>query len=235
MLAVVPIKSFHCAKQRLSPLLDANERAGLSAAMARDVLSALCATPEIHRVVICGDEEVAGLAGEFDLEFIAEKSLGASDLNTAVNAIAAHFLRTNVRELLIVHADLPLLQPVDIRAVVHAVKFADVAIAPDSVLDGSNLLAWQLDCGFSPNYGVGSFARHCEQAQARDLLLRICKQPSARWDIDKPADLLTFLVARPHQRALHTHAFLQSSGIATRLNTGRSREFISGTLPHAHA
>ncbi len=239
MLAVVPIKSFTQAKQRLASLLSAQERAGLSEAMARDVLQALQATPEISRIVICaGSTQVAALADEFQVDCVTEADLKLpvdAGLNAAIAQLTGRLLSGGVRKLLVAHADLPFLQPADIGFVARALSVADVAIAPDHAREGSNLLAWHLDCGFEPMYGEFSFARHCQQAETRGLDLRVCPQPSARWDVDNPRDLLTLALMRLHDRGLHTQKFLHDSGIATRLSTGRTPELISASIGRAGA
>lgn len=239
MLAVVPIKSLSQAKQRLASLLNPQERADLTYAMARDVLKALRATPEISRIVICtGGANVSNLVREFGADCIAETDLALphdAGLNAVVAQLAGRFLSGGVRKMLVVHADLPLLQPSDIGYVARALCGADVAIAPDSAREGSNLLAWRLDCGFEPMYGEHSFALHCRQAEARGLDLRVCPQPSARWDIDKPADLLTLTLMRPSDRALFTQEYLRTSGIAARLSTGRTPELIAASIGRAGA
>jgi 2-phospho-L-lactate guanylyltransferase len=242
MLAVVPIKSFTQAKQRLASLLSEQERAELSYAMARDVLKALRATPEISRIVICsggaGGARIADLAREFQADCIAETDLKLPanvGLNAVIAQLAQRLLSGGVRKMLVVHADLPLLQPSDIGFVARTLNVADVAIAPDHARDGSNLLAWRLDCGFEPMYGEHSFVRHCQQAEARKLDLRICPQPSARWDIDKPGDLLTLTLMRPSDRGLFTQDYLRASGIAARLSTGRTPELIAASIGRAGA
>ena len=66
---VVPVKNLANAKQRLSPLLNEQERYRLFRAMLEDVLNVLVKTTMLARVVlVTRDEEVLSLAGKFDVD-----------------------------------------------------------------------------------------------------------------------------------------------------------------------
>ena len=60
--AVLPVKRFALAKQRLAAALPVEARRTLAEAMVRDVLDALAAVPEIDVVVVVTAEEVAARA-----------------------------------------------------------------------------------------------------------------------------------------------------------------------------
>ena len=60
MWAIVPIKTFEMAKQRLANVLSASERKSLMLAMARDVLTALSRSKLLDNCIsILGDKEVS--------------------------------------------------------------------------------------------------------------------------------------------------------------------------------
>mgnify|MGYP001183629231 FL=1 len=77
--AVVPVKAFASAKQRLSGVLTGSQRAELARAMLQDVIATLRATTRISRILVvtndievfeCADEAggqagVAGKQGDF--------------------------------------------------------------------------------------------------------------------------------------------------------------------------
>ena len=52
MWAIVPIKTFEMAKQRLANVLSASERKSLMLAMARDVLTALSSSNLLDHILI---------------------------------------------------------------------------------------------------------------------------------------------------------------------------------------
>ena len=58
-IAILPIKSFGAAKQRLSSLLTGGSRETLAGAMFSDVLATLRAAPAIHEIVVVTANRVA--------------------------------------------------------------------------------------------------------------------------------------------------------------------------------
>src|SRR5215212_1937509 len=82
MLALVPVKTFKAAKQRLSAMLTAAEREALSAAMLSDVLRVLSGHDGIERVAICAaDPAVAALAHGYGVDYLDETQFQCSGLN----------------------------------------------------------------------------------------------------------------------------------------------------------
>lgn len=221
MRALVPLKEFSAAKQRLAGLLSPVERAHLFQAMVVDVLEVLCAQPQLGPVTLCSrDPAATWLASHFGIEFLAETELGASGLNGVVNAAAAHFRAAGEEELLVVHGDLPLLGELDLELLLqahHAHTGPAVTLAPDQVRQGTNLLAWRQLPVFRTEYGPNSFQRHCAQAQRLGAELTVCALPGGRCDIDEPADLLALVAEDNEGRAGNTLKFLHESGLARRL------------------
>lgn len=222
MQVLLPLKEFAAAKQRLSGLLSAAERAHLFQAMVEDVLGVLTTHADIERVVVCSrDHSAQWLASHYDIEFLDESILGASDLNSAVNTAVQHLADDGCSDVLVVHGDLPLLSADDISSFLaqhRRAGAAAVTIAPDRRRSGTNLLAWRPLSLFSACYGVDSFMLHCAQARQLEIESTICDLPGARCDIDEPEDLL-FLIAQPGRTAAVTSlAFLRDSGIAARLH-----------------
>ena len=71
MWAIVPIKTFDMAKQRLANVLSASERKSLMLAMARDVLTALSSSNLLDQILIVSRApEADALAQAFNLSLI---------------------------------------------------------------------------------------------------------------------------------------------------------------------
>jgi 2-phospho-L-lactate guanylyltransferase (CobY/MobA/RfbA family) len=120
------------AKQRLSPLLDAEQRAAIAESMLRGVLASLRAVPSLQgRVLLLGsDAGVAAIAAEYELELIGEP--GDIGLNAALEMARTLLHRRDVASMLVMHADLPL---VDARALQELIsKYVGVA--------GTDLETW---------------------------------------------------------------------------------------------
>lgn len=225
MQVLLPLKEFAAAKQRLAGVLSATERAQLFAAMVEDVLLTLTQHPLIAGIAICSRDRAARwLANYYDVEFIDERRLSASDLNSAVNAAAQQFYARGENDVLVVHGDLPLLSAADLTTFLQAHRGGGktaVTIAPDRRGTGTNLLAWRGLPDFVACYGDNSFPRHCAQARALKVEPTVCELAGARCDIDEPADLCMLLAQAASAEAMKTMAFLRSSGVAARLQAMR--------------
>lgn len=221
MIALLPLKEFAAAKQRLSGLLSASERAQLFQAMVEDVLAVLTAHSGIERVVICSrDHSAVWLARYYEIEFLDEALLQCSDLNSAVNAASLLLRKRGCDELLVVHGDLPMLHARDIseflRAHYNGAERA-VTIAPDRRNSGTNLLAWRSLQNFSVQYGIDSLQRHCQQARDLGVTPSLCDLTGARCDIDEPEDLALLLQHDNADVASNTRRFLLTTDVADRV------------------
>ena len=232
MIALLPLKEFAAAKQRLSGLLSAAERTQLFQAMVEDVLSVLTAHNDIERVVICSrDHSAVWLARYYEIEFLDEAALHCHDLNGAVNAAAAWLHKQDCADLLVVHGDLPMLHQYDIseflRAHCNAAEHA-VTMACDRRRRGTNLLAWRPLQNFSAQYGIDSLQRHCHQAHTLGATPTVCDLPGARCDIDEPEDLALLLQNNRRDIAINTRNFLMASGVAERVAAMQSAAINGG-------
>jgi 2-phospho-L-lactate guanylyltransferase len=230
MQVLLPLKEFAAAKQRLAGVLSAPERAQLFEAMVDDVLNVLTAQPAVERVVVCSrDRAAVWLARYYEVEFLhedqlqpasANRSTGVDALNSVVNAAARRCLAQGAGDLLVVHGDLPLLSEAELSHFIEQHRAAAgpaVTIAPDRRHSGTNLLAWRGLPEFTTCYGANSLQLHCAQARALGVAPVLCELAGARCDIDEPEDLALLLRAAPSTVAARTLAYLQASGIATRI------------------
>ena len=78
--AILPIKPFDDAKERLSTGLDAKQRKLIAEAMVRDVFAALADSRELDGVVVISAEPaIAEIAGDLATEIISDERTGHSD------------------------------------------------------------------------------------------------------------------------------------------------------------
>ncbi len=221
MQVLLPLKEFAAAKQRLSGLLSAPERAQLFEAMVEDVLLVLTQHPAVENIAICSrDQSARWLANYYGVEFVDEAVLPAFDLNTAVNSAARKIFSRGESDVLVVHGDLPLLSVDDLTAFLQAHRNGRekaVTIAPDRRGTGTNLLAWRGLPDFTASYGENSFQRHCARARLLNIEPTICDLPGTCCDIDEPDDLLLLLSRPATGRATKSLTFLRDSGVAARL------------------
>ena len=112
--AIVPVKPLRVGKSRLSGVLSQDERADLNRRLLDHTLDTLTAIPEIEQVlVISRDPAALSLAREHGARTVQEN--GAPKLNIALARATVVVKKYNIRGVLIVPADLPLLTPQDVQ------------------------------------------------------------------------------------------------------------------------
>jgi len=203
--AVVPVKAFAAAKQRLAEFLSPSQRQALALAMLEDVLAALAACDLASVIVVTADPAAACLAGAFGARVWRD---GAEDGHTGAVAAAAARLARQGAGMLTVPADIPLVRPEDIAALLAAGPFA---IAPSRDERGSNAVLVTPADRVPLRFGEDSFRPHLAAARARGLEPRILHRPRLALDLDRPADVAAFLEipSRTRTRALLAKACLE--------------------------
>ena len=117
--AVVPVKEFEGAKQRLSSALSPEERRVLATTMLEDVLDAVSAVRELAGVlVVTVDPAATSLAARYGARVVTE---GARDGHTgAVTAAARLLVREGSAGMMTMPGDIPRLSSAEIAATLAA-------------------------------------------------------------------------------------------------------------------
>lgn len=219
--AVIPLKDFVQAKQRLSGVLSVAERRQLFAAMVDDVLRCFSQSRELDRVIVLSDDaEACLLAEHYGLDVWRESELNARGLNAVVTAALRRAAELGCSQCLVAHGDLPLLTQVELDRFIrqHRLSASPVlSIAPDRRGSGSNMLCLPAAAQFDFCYGENSFVAHCDHAAALGLNHQVYHAPGSACDIDELEDLLQLLMPDWEQRASSTLDYLNRSGIGLRL------------------
>lgn len=205
--AVVPVKPFARAKQRLAGELSGAQRAVLAACMLRDVLAALAATPALAgRLVVTADAAAAALARSLGATVLPEPE--PAGLNEAVRAAAAWVQAQGGRAMLVVPGDAPGVTTDELAqlAAAHAAGAA-VALVPAHDEGGTNALLLSPPTRLAPAFGVGSFGRHLRAARAAGLAPQVLALPGLGLDLDHPQDLARFALSQTCT-ATHTARWL---------------------------
>ncbi|WP_179294493.1 2-phospho-L-lactate guanylyltransferase [Mesorhizobium sp. WSM3879] len=218
--AIVPVKTLADAKSRLSSALSPTQRRCLVFAMFKDMLDALAVTPAIDAVlVVTAEPEVAELASRRGATVLhEERRLG---LNAALALGAAYAKQRGAGQVLFIPADLPFVTPAElaeIMATAHPAEPSYMTIVPSRDGNGTNALLLSPPDALPPNFGPGSFERHCAQARARGLSPRAIRLKGVATDIDEPNDL-AILMERSREGA--RYGFLHETG---RARNGHGRE-----------
>lgn len=211
--AIVPVKSFAQAKQRLALVLSAQERARLAEAMLCDVLEQLTALSQLDGIlVVTADPLAAQIAGSFGARHTPDPL--ESGVNQAV-ARGLDALPSAECPVAIIAADVPFATPIEIADALSGLEQHAVVLTPADTDGGTNLLALRRAGLIKPSFGEGSFARHCEQARALNLSCSIFRAKGLGQDIDRAGDLLP----PAGSGGKRVRALLEHLNVAARLET----------------
>lgn len=203
--AVLPVKRFAAAKQRLAPGIGATHRAELAASMLEDVLEAIGAARSIERTIVVSSEpravEIASVGGA---EVIADPDEGGH--SGAALAGVARARQLGAGTVVLLPIDCPLLAPRELERLLTGMPERYVAIVPDRHGTGTNALVLSPPDAIEPSFGEGSCARHVAAARTAGVPYNVEELPSLALDLDTPADVvaLTMALERDRGRARRT-------------------------------
>ncbi len=188
-IAILPVKRFAEAKQRLSPGIDDSRRTELAAAMVADVLEAIAEARTIERtIVVSGDPIAQELAAEVGAEVVPDPADQGH-----VEAVMAGVARAEVEGAtcaVLLPGDCPLLDPRELDRLLTGVPDRYVAIVPDRHGTGTNALALAPPGAIRPAFGEGSCARHVAAAREAGIPFGVEELASLALDLDTPADIV---------------------------------------------
>jgi 2-phospho-L-lactate/phosphoenolpyruvate guanylyltransferase len=209
--AILPVKRFETAKQRLGEALGSGSRAALAAAMFSDVVSALERSRMLQAIIVVSSEPAVAdiVAGR---EVILIEDVSEKGQSHAARDGLARAASLGLDRAALVPSDCPLLEPAELEELfVRAAAGADVVIVPDRHDTGTNALVVDPSGPFEPQFGPGSRQRHVDQAEMRRLSFAIERPLSLTIDVDTGDDLVALGVAleRFHGRAPRTRGVLR--------------------------
>ena len=199
--AVLPVKRFSGAKQRLAGGIDDERREALVAAMLEDVLEAIGETRSIERTIIVSDEPGAAAAGA---DAIPDPGEGGH--SGAALAGIARAEQLGAKCVVLLPGDCPLVAPRELDRLLTGVPASYVAVVPDRHGTGTNALVLSPPGAIRPSFGEGSCARHVESARDAGVPFAVEELASLALDLDTPADVvaLTRELADQPKRARRT-------------------------------
>ncbi|NOX49925.1 MAG: 2-phospho-L-lactate guanylyltransferase [Gammaproteobacteria bacterium] len=212
MWAIVPVKTFDRAKQRLADVLSGEERRSLMLAMARDVLSCLAKCSELNGILIVSRApEADALAQAFGTERFAESPNAnlPESLEQATQHLIANFHACGV---IVVPADVPGIQADELNQLLR--DHTDITIMPDTDHIGTNGLICTPPGAIAYVFDGKSFKPHVDAAFAAGFTPRIVPNTRFTLDVDLPQDLLEVYRSEPTSQ---TSNYLRNAGIIDRL------------------
>jgi 2-phospho-L-lactate/phosphoenolpyruvate guanylyltransferase len=187
-IAVVPLRDGHSGKSRLAAQLTRKERSEVVTALARHVVSTLLRVDVSRVLVVTNDPDFARFALPPDPRLdVVPQPAERPGLNAAVTLAHALAVAQGAERLLVVHADLPLLELEDINALLDG--GAPLILAPDRAGTGTNALILDANIlGFRFRFGPGSRSAHLKEAADLGLQTAIVQRPGTSTDLDTAAD-----------------------------------------------
>jgi 2-phospho-L-lactate/phosphoenolpyruvate guanylyltransferase len=208
-LAVLPIKSFPDAKQRLAEELSPGPRRALVEAMFADVLVALRRSTGVDRMLVVSDDNSAQEIGAgYGALVLDDDRQGHSE---AAQLAIRRALEDGIERVLLVPGDCPLLDPAELDELLSRPRPGRSAlIVPDRHGTGTNALLLSPPDSLTPAFGPGSCQRHAEQARLAGTEHEVVELSSLALDVDTPEDLeeLIAVLKTRHGGAAHTRGML---------------------------
>lgn len=190
VVAVVPVKDLQGTKSRLAPVLNPAGRAGLTIYMMCRVISALQEAGIEGVCVVSPDRLVLQKAEEKGASVLLQEGEG---LNPALEGGRRWAMERRASALLVLPADLPLIDAEDIRSVVSDDSAAPSGIiSPDASRTGTNALMLRPPDAIPFAFGAGSFEAHRQAARERGIALKIVERDHLSFDLDTAGDLSRF-------------------------------------------
>ncbi len=208
-VAIIPVKRFEDAKQRLAPSVQLGNRRALVESMFSDAMLALRRVPSIDQIFVVTSDPIASqIAAGHDTIVVDDT---ASSHSEAAQLGIVRALAIGASRALLVPGDCPLIDPAELEQLMaRPVPERSVLIVPDRHGEGTNALLLKPPDAMTPAFGEGSRKRHTELAIAQGATPEVVGVPSLALDIDTPEDLdeLLEMFATTRGRAAHTRGML---------------------------
>lgn len=189
-LAVLPVKRYHAAKQRLAALLPGGTREALVEAMFSDVLRSLRHAERVDTTAVVTVDPLAQARVRAERVVLLEDP-GQAGQSAAAAVGLAFALEEGYDRVLLVPGDTPLLDPTEVDALLDraAAERLDALFVPDRHGTGTNAMVLSPPDILTPSFGPNSLERHVGAAEDARLAYRTDEVESLLYDVDTPDDL----------------------------------------------
>jgi 2-phospho-L-lactate/phosphoenolpyruvate guanylyltransferase len=185
---LLPVKSLRHGKSRLAGVFDDVERWELNRFLLGHMLEIAAEFPGLQRTVVVSDgDDTLSLARETGAHPLRHH--GSRGLNAAVTKGVAELRSRGARKILVMPADLPLVDATDLREFVSRGSHRSVVLCRDRRLAGTNAILLPASARMKFCFGVLSYARHRCEVRRSGLVLRLHDNQRIAADIDVPSDL----------------------------------------------
>jgi 2-phospho-L-lactate guanylyltransferase len=196
VVALMPVKGFRNAKQRLTPVLSGAAREVLAETMFRDVLRQVRSARGLAGTfVVTGDDQVAAITSDAGAAVIRERAENGE--TSAVDFARSELKDAGCEAVMILPGDMPLVRATDIEQVLGQVppgaRAPFALLVPSHDRLGTNALLLAPPDVIKLRFGYDSFTFHTSQVSSQGLPIRFIENEHIALDIDEPKDLERFL------------------------------------------
>ena len=177
--AFIPIKKFSSSKNRLANIITSPEREVLAASMAKKTIDTL------HNSKICNSITVVTNVKSLHLDYSTSYFTNSS-LNDALNE--AIYAQTTNDAVLIMHADLPKINEIDLHELAHSFDMKKVSIISDLSSQGTNCLMFNSAISFDLKFGFNSYNLFMDEFKNNGLKFKDISIESLQDDLDSEED-----------------------------------------------
>ncbi len=200
-MILVPIKDLRGAKQRLAPILSANERTELARAMAEDVFDALvpfASSPGV--AVVSGDPWASQQAKQRKFTIIVDDQQAGE---TAAIELATSYCLSNDTDFSVVFpGDIPLITTEEVQKVLDSIPSRGCVVVPAGDGRGTNGILRRPADLIPLRFGNDSLLPHLAAARATgEQVIVLDGLPGIAIDVDRREDLSILLAQSIRSRA----------------------------------
>lgn len=200
-LAILPVKTFGAAKQRLGVLLGTGSRQALAQAMFSDVLGSLRHVEGLDAVVVVTADKIAEAAALGERVQVLHDTEQAGQSPAAMIGIR-YALAAEYDRVMLVPGDTPLIDPPEVSAFLRGAAERELAVCvvPDRHGTGTNALLLSPPDAIDPSFGPGSCERHLKLAAEAGVTASVEEVPTLMHDVDTPEDLASLALVLESRR-----------------------------------
>lgn len=188
--AVIPMKSLHSAKSRLSNILTAQQRKNLAMYLLDATIKEIkksCIISEI--IIVSNDKAVKNYSCLNNLKFIKDSEEG---VNKAVILADNYCIDNGINANIVIPHDLPFISAKEIDKIcTRSNKYHKcIIICPSKRFDGTNILFRKPPDVIKTHYDDNSYMNHLKEAYKFKIPIESLDIVKLRFDLDTKEDLL---------------------------------------------
>jgi len=188
--AVIPMKSLHSAKSRLSNILTAQQRKNLAMYLLDATIKEIkksCIISEI--IIVSNDKAVKNYSCLNNLKFIKDSEEG---VNKAVILADNYCIDNRINANIVIPHDLPFISAKEIDKIcTMSNKYHKcIIICPSKRFDGTNILFRKPPDVIKTHYDDNSYMNHLKEAYKFKIPIESLDIVKLRFDLDTKEDLL---------------------------------------------